>query len=164
MKKLIAMLLVGILALSATAFAATYNHDDDITFEYDDKYFEVSQDDHPDDEDLVLLKKDNNYIIIHLHEMKDGETFPKLEEIETENNAKVETMETWANYKNVLTYAYDADGFHEEVFIAPVYDDDGEIDAILTVNVGNETIEDEEAAIEFSDKVSDVINTLKVDD
>ena len=35
--------------------------------------------------------------------------------------------------------------------IAPIYDDDGEIDDILTVNINGEIIEDEEAAMESSD-------------
>ena len=34
MKKMLIMLLVAILTLSATAFAATYTHEDDIRFEY----------------------------------------------------------------------------------------------------------------------------------
>lgn len=35
--------------------------------------------------------------------------------------------------------------------IAPIYDDDGEIDDILAVNINGEIIEDEEAAMESSD-------------
>ena len=44
MKKMIVMLLVAILALSTTAFAATYTHEDDIRFEYDDAEFEITMD------------------------------------------------------------------------------------------------------------------------
>ena len=48
--------------------------------------------------------------------------------------------------------------------IAPIYDDDGEIDDILTVNINGEIIEDEEAAMESSDWTSEVVDTLKVID
>ena len=44
--------------------------------------------------------------------------------------------------------------------IAPIYDDDGEIDDILTVNINGEIIEDEEAAMESSDWTSEVISTM----
>ena len=47
---------------------------------------------------------------------------------------------------------------------APIYDDDGEIDDILTVNINGEIIEDEEAAMESSDWTSEVVDTLKVID
>ena len=55
MKKIITMILIALLALSTTAFATIYRHYDDITFEYDDTLFEISMDDHTDDEDLVIL-------------------------------------------------------------------------------------------------------------
>ena len=45
-----------------------------------------------------------------------------------------------------------------------VYDDDGEIDDILTVNIGGPVIEDEKAAMESSDKISGVVDTLKIID
>ena len=39
--KTLVMLLAAILAMSATAFAATYDHDD-ITFEYDENALEIT--------------------------------------------------------------------------------------------------------------------------
>lgn len=168
MKKFFAILLAATLTLAASAFAATYTYKDDITFEYNDKFFEITMDDHTDDEDLVILTdKNGGFVRIHLGDLDDGETFPTLEdfkEIEEANDTKVEVMDQWANYKNVFTYGYDVDNYHEDVFIAPVYDDDGEIDAILTVNIGGEKIEDEDAAMDSSDWISEVVDTLRVDD
>lgn len=168
MKKLFALLLAGAMALSAGAFAATYTHEDDIRFEYDENYFEISMEDHTDDEDLIILTdKNQDSIRIHLRELDDGEKFPTLEELkasEATQDSVVEQMDTWANFKNVLNYGYDIDTYHEDIFIAPVYDDDGEIDAILTVNIGSEPIADEEKAMERSDLISQVVDSLIVDD
>ena len=58
MKKIIAVLMAAILALAlcTTAFAAAYtDRDRDLTFEYDDKLFEITMDDQTDDELLVIL-------------------------------------------------------------------------------------------------------------
>ena len=41
MKKFFALVLIAILALTATAFAETYRYEDDITFNYDEKLFDV---------------------------------------------------------------------------------------------------------------------------
>ena len=54
MKKLIALTITALLALSAVAFAETYRADD-ITFEYDENAFEISLDDRTDDEITVVL-------------------------------------------------------------------------------------------------------------
>ena len=171
MKKLFALALIAILALTATAFAETYRYEDDITFNYDEKLFDITMDDHTDDEDLVILstKDGNNFVRIHLAELDDGETFPTIadfKDLEEGLGVKVETLETWANgYKNVFTYAVDnEDGTMETTFIAPVYDDDGEIDDILTVRIGVEKDVDEAAAMARDDAISDILNTLKVDD
>jgi len=166
MKKIIALILIGILALStAGAFAATYNHDDDLSFTYDDAYFTITMDDHTDDEDLVILSdKNNGFVRIHLADLDDGEKFPTAEEVATAQNVEVETLETWGNFKNVVTYTYTIDTYTETVFIAPVYDDDGDVDDILTVNIGAEKIENEDAAMERSDRISEIVDTLKADD
>ena len=166
MKKIIALILIGILALStAGAFAATYNHDDDLSFTYDDAYFTITMDDHTDDEDLVILSdKNNGFVRIHLADLDDGEKFPTAEEVATAQNVEVETLETWGNFKNVITYTYTIDTYTETVFIAPVYDDDGDVDDILTVNIGAEKIENEDAAMERSDRISEIVDTLKADD
>jgi len=166
MKKIIALILIGILALStAGAFAATYNHDDDLSFTYDDAYFTITMDDHTDDEDLVILSdKNNGFVRIHLADLDDGEKFPTAEEVATAQNVEVETLETWGNFKNVVTYTYTVAASTETVFIAPVYDDDGDVDDILTVNIGAEKIENEDAAMERSDRISEIVDTLKADD
>ena len=172
MKKLFALALIAILALTTTAFAATYRYDDDdIVFTYDENLFDVTMDDHTDDEDLVILstKDEKNFIRIHLADLDDGETFPTLadfKDVEEGLGVKVETLETWANgYKNVFTYTVDnGDGTTETTFIAPVYDDDGEIDDILTVRIGVEKDVDEEAGMARDDAISEIVNTLKVDD
>ena len=147
MKKLFALALIAILALSTTAFAATYRYDDDdIVFTYDENLFDVN-----------------------LADLDDGETFPTLadfKDVEEGLGVKVETLETWANgYKNVFTYTVDnGDGTTETTFIAPVYDDDGEIDDIMTVRIGVEKDVDEEAGMARDDAISEIVNTLKVDD
>lgn len=166
MKKFFALILIAILVLSAAgAFAATYNHDDDLTFTYDDAFFTITMDDHTDDEDLVILSDGNEgFVRIHLAELEDGEKFPTAEEVAAAQNVEAETLETCGSFKNVITYTYTIDTYTETVFIAPVYDDDGDIDDILTVNIGGEKIEDEDAAMERSDRISEVVDTLRVDD
>ena len=167
MKKIIAVLLVAMLAMSASALAATYTYPDcDFTFDYNEEFFEITMDDHTDDEDLVILTdKNKDGIAIHLGDLDDGETFPTAEEVAEAMGVEVETMEEWGNFKNVLSYeTTDEDGFYQVVFIAPVYEDDGDIDDILTVTIGVMPIEDEEAAMETSDWISEVVDTLKIID
>lgn len=48
MKKLIALIMAALLALSAVAFAETY-HTGDVVFDYDEKVFDISLDDSTDD-------------------------------------------------------------------------------------------------------------------
>jgi len=84
MKKAFALLLIAILTLSATAFAATYTSDD-IRFKYEDAMFEVSYEDRTDDESTVILSgKDEawgtTYIRFYVHDLEDGETFPTMED------------------------------------------------------------------------------------
>lgn len=166
MKKIIAFVLISILAMSAAAFADTTYTYDDLTFDYDENYFAIEMEDHTDDEDLVSLSdKNGGYIRIHLRDLEDGEKFPTAEEIAASRGVEVETLETWGNFKNTLYFELkDADGAVEYVFIAPVYEKDGEIDDILTVNIGGPAIEDEDAAMESSDQISAVVDTLKVVD
>ena len=164
MKKIVAILIAAILAISATAFAATYVYDD-ITFDYDENFFTITTDDHTDDEDLVILTdKNGGFVRIHLRDMEDGETFPTAESIAQTVGVEVIAMDEWANFKNVLCYDLTGeDSYYESVFIAPVYDDDeNEIDDILTINIGGPTIADEDAAIESSDLTSEVVDTLRV--
>ena len=171
MNKFFAILIAAVLALSCTAaFAATYNYDNDIAFEYDDAKFEISMDDHTDDEDLVILTgKDaawgDTFIRIHLRDLEDHETFPTMDEFTAMPDAKDLTQGEWLDYKDVFMYTVEnVEGGTEYYFIAPVTDDDGEIEAILTVNIGVSEVDDEDAAMDRDDLISDVLDTLKVDD
>ena len=121
--------------------------------------------DHGDEEDMVILHdKNQGGIRIHLRDMEDGETFPTAEEIAKDLNVEVTKMDEWGNFKDVLTYDTQSDNFIESVFIAPIYDDDGEIDDILTVRIGVEKDVDEAAGMARDDAISEIVNTLKVDD
>ena len=169
MKKFFAILLVAILALSTAAFAATYNHDGDIRFEYDDAKFDISMDDHTDDEDLVILSgKDaawgETFIRIHLDDLHDGETFPTMDEFTAMPDAKDLTQGEWLGFKDVFMYTVDSEDASNSFFIAPVTDDDGEVEDILTVEIGITKIEDDEAAMTRDDLISNVVDTLKIDD
>jgi hypothetical protein len=168
MKKLIALIVATLLALSAVAFAETYRSDD-ITFEYDEKAFEVSLDDRTDDETTVVLHGKNEawgntFISFYLRDLEDGEKLPTMEEMSQIPDTTV-TQGDWNGYKDVFMYTleYD-DGTSEHFFIAPVMDDDGrEIDDMLTVQIGVSKIEDESAAMARDDAISAVVDSLKVD-
>ena len=171
MNKIFAIMIAAVLALSCTAaFAATYTHEDDIRFEFDDAKFEITMDDHADDEDLVILTgKDaawgDTFIRIHLRDLEDHETFPTMDEFTAMPDAKDLTQGEWNGFRNVFMYTVEyEDGGSEHYFIAPVTDDDGEIDHILTVNIGISPIEDEETAMTRDDLISAVVDTLRVDD
>ena len=171
MNKFFAILIAAVLALSCTAaFAATYTHDDDIRFEYDDARFEISMDDHTDDEDLVILAgKDaawgDTFIRIHLADLRDGESFPTMDEFTAMPDARDLTQGEWNGFKDVFMYnVAGEDGWTEYYFIAPVTDDDGEIEDILTVNIGTGKVDDEEAAMARDDQISAVLDTLRVND
>ena len=171
MNKFFAILIAAVLALSCTAaFAATYTHEDDIRFEFDDAKFEITMDDHTDDEDLVILTgKDeawgNTFIRIHLADLRDGETFPTMDEFTAMPDAKDLTQGEWNGFKDVFMYTVEyEDGASEHYFIAPVIDDDGEVEDILTVVIGVSPIEDEDLAMTRDDLISAVLDTLQVDD
>ena len=170
MNKFFAILIAAVLALSCTAaFAATYTHDDDIRFEYDDARFEIAMDDHTDTEDLIILNgKDeawgDTFIRIHLAELIDNEVFPTLDDF-VDMGDTVVTQGEWNGFKDVFMYTveYD-DGTTEYYFIAPVTDDDGEVEDILTVIIGVSRMDDEDAAMERDDLISSVMDSLKIDD
>ena len=169
MRKLIALIVAALLALSATAFAETYRSDD-ITFEYDEKAFEVSLDDRTDDEATVVLHGKNEvwgntFISFYLKDLDDGEQFPTMEEMSQIPDTTV-TQGDWNGYKNAFMYTleYD-DGTSEHFFIAPVMDkDDKEIEDVLTVHIGITKLDDEDAAMARDDAISAVVHTLKVND
>ena len=168
MKKIITMILIALLALSTTAFATIYRHYDDITFEYDDTLFEISMDDHTDNEDMIILTgKDtawgNTFIRIHLRELDDGEQFPTKDEFTPIADVEV-TQGDWNGYKNVFMYTIeDEDGTSDSFFIAPVADDDGKIEDILTVEISVSRIDDEETAMARDDAISAVVDSLKIE-
>ena len=170
MKKFFAVLIAAVLALSCTAFAATYAYEDDITFEYDDTKFEITMDDHTEDEDMIILDgKDeswgNTFVRIHLAELRDGETFPTMDTFTVMPDIKDLSQGEWNGFTDVIMYTVEyEDGTSEHYFIAPVTDDDGEIEDVLTVTICVTTLEDEEAATTRDDLISAMLTTLKLDD
>ena len=50
------------------------------------------------------------------------------------------------------------------MFIAPVIDDDGEAEEMVTVTIGVTKLEDEYAAMARDDVISAIVDTLRVDD
>ena len=57
----------------------------------------------------------------------------------------------------------DEDGTSDSFFIAPVADDDGEIEDILTVEISVSKIDDEETAMARDDAISAVVDSLKIE-
>ena len=170
-KKRLMILIAAVLALSCTAaFAATYTRDDDIRFEYDENAFEIVMDDHTDDEDLVILTGKNEawgetFVRIHLRDLDDGEKFPTMDEFTAMPDAKDLTQGEWNGFKDVFMYTVEyEDGDAEHYFIAPVTDNDGEVEDILTVIIGVSKLDDEGAAMARDDQISAVLDTLRVDD
>ena len=169
MKKLIAILMAALLALSTVAFAETYRSDD-LNFEYDENAFEITVDDRTDDETTVVLYGKNEawghtFVAFYVRDLKDGEKFPTMEEMSQIPDTTV-TQGDWNGYKNVFMYTleYD-DGTSEHLFTAPVMDkDDKEVEDLLTVHIGVTKIEDESAAMARDDAISAVVDSLKVDD
>ncbi|MGX8706622.1 MAG: hypothetical protein ACSW8J_08595 [bacterium] len=169
-KKLIAALLAAAMLLGCAALAQTYRYEDDLTFTYDENCFEIATEDHTDDEDMVVLNfKDaewgDGYIRIHLRDMEDGEKFPTLQdfaELEQGLNTQV-TQGEWNGYKDVFMYDVDDGDTLEATFIVPIYDDDDrEVEDILTVKICVTHIDDEETAMARDDRISEVVDTLKV--
>ena len=171
MKKIIALIMAMLLALSASALAATYTSDD-INFDYDDSALEITQEEHKDDDDTVILGFKNKawgdgYIRIRFQEIPDeGEAYPTWEEIAESlgtTTDKMENLPTWGNYTDVITTSIETGNITETVFIVPVFDDDNHAD-MLTITIGTAKLEDEDAAIARDDAISQVVDTLKVND
>ena len=169
MKKIIVMLMIAALALSTAALAETYKCDD-LRFEYDATAFDITMDDHTDDEDLIILSGKNEawgdtYVRIYLQELEDDERFPTLDDF-VDMGDTVVTQGDWNGYNDVFMYSYETeDGATVSLFIAPVAgDDDGEIDDILTVEIGVCPIEDDETAMDRDDLISGILDSLIVDD
>ena len=122
------------------------------------------------DEDLVILTATDaawgeTFVRIHLADLNDGETFPTMDEFTAMPDAKDLTQGEWLGFKDVFMYTveYD-DGTSEHYFIAPVTDDDGEVEDILTVIIGVSKLDDEGAAMARDDQISAVLDSLKLDD
>lgn len=169
MKKLIALIIATLLALSSVcAFAATYRHDD-LTFTYDDTLFEVTMDDHTDDEDLVILTPkdtawgEETYVRIYLKDL-DGDKFPTKDEFTAMPGASEVTQGDWNGFKDVLMYTVTNDsGSTESYFTVPIYDDD-EIEDMLAIVVSVSKIDNEDVEMARSDAISAILDSLKVDD
>jgi hypothetical protein len=169
MKKLVVMLMVALLALSAVAFAEPYRSGN-IAFEYDEKAFEISLDDNLDDETTVVVYGKNEawghtYVSFYLKDLNDGEKFPTADELAKNNDTTV-TEGDWNGYKNVLMYTVEGDdGMTRSYFVVPVMDDDGhEIDDMLEVQIGVSKIDDEATTMERDDAISAVVDSLKLVD
>lgn len=168
MKKIFAMILIAILALTASAFAEIYRSDD-ITFEFDEQAFEITKDDRTDDEtDVVIYGKNEawgpTYINFYLKDLEDGEKMPTSDQLAAENNTTV-TQGEWNGFQNVLMYTLEGDdGMTRDFFVIPVLDDDREVEDILTVQIGTSRIDDEAVLMERDDAISAVVDSLKVDD
>ena len=169
MKKLIAILMAALLALSTVAFAEIYRSDD-LNFEYDENAFEITVEDRTDDETTVVLYGKNEawghtFVAFYVRDLKDGEKFPTMEEMSEIPDTTV-TQGEWNGYTDVFMYTLENDdGTAESYFIAPVKDkDDKEIEDVLTVHIGTSKIEDEAVLQERDDAISAVVDSLKVDD
>jgi hypothetical protein len=169
MKKLIAILMAALLALSTVAFAEIYRSDD-LNFEYDENAFEITVEDRTDDETTVVLYGKNEawghtFVAFYVRDLKDGEKFPTMEEMSQMPDTTV-TQGEWNGYKDVFMYTLENDdGTAESYFIAPVMDkDDKEIEDVLTVHIGTSKIEDEAVLQERDDAISAVVDSLKVDE
>ena len=174
MKKIFAMLLTVAMLLTCAAMgeAKTYtNPDNDLSFTYDDAVLEISLEDKTDDELMVVLNgKDaawgNAYVKIHLADLdgENGDTFPTLAdfaEMEAGLNTTV-TQGDWNGFKDVFSYTIDDGDSLEKVFIAPVCDDDNEVEDILTITIGIDRIANEEASMNRDDAISAVLDSLKI--
>ena len=176
MKKMLALIMATLLALSAAAFAEVAKWEtgesipDVLRCDEMASLFEISLDDRTDDETTVVLHGKNEawgntFISFYLKDLDDGETFPTMADMSQIPDTTV-TQGDWNGYKNVFMYTleYD-DGTSEHFFTAPVMDDDDkEVEDLLTVHIGVTKIEDESVAMERDDAISAVVDSLKVDD
>lgn len=169
MKKMIALLIAALLALSAAAFAETYRSDD-LTFVYDENAFEIARAEERDDETEVALNGKNEawgptYINFYLKDVHDGEKIPTADELAKANSAEV-TQGEWNGYRNVLMYTVEeGDGITRSCFVVPIMDDDDdEVEDLLTVQIGVSQIDDEAVLMGRDDAISAILDSLKVDD
>jgi hypothetical protein len=171
MKKIFVMMLAAILALSATAFAATYNLDNDISFEYDENSFKILKEEHRDDEDVVALGFQNadwgdGFITIDLADVDTNSPFPTLEAMQSELSGVDVIQGDWANFKNVISFSIEQDGVTSSNFIVPIYDDDNpnKVDDGMTVSISVTQAANDQATADRDDAISNLVNSIKVID
>ena len=163
MKKFFALMLIVALLMTGTALAAGY-HRDELTFDYDKKAFNITMDDHTDTEDLVILTGKskawgNAYVRIHLRSLDEGEAFPTPADFK--DMPEEVTQGEWNGFEDVIMYTVDDDTFTESYYIVPVTLGDGAA-ALLTVRIGVDKLDDEEASMKRDDMISAVMDTLIV--
>ena len=169
MKKRIALLLITALMLTGLALAEQQYRRDDISFTYDENAFEIVLENKADDEQLVELRGKaaawgETFIRIYLADMDDGDVVPSLEYFK--DRGIEATQGAWGRFENAFTYQEvdSADALNDSFFVVPIQDDDGDVDDILTVQVGVTMISDEAVAMERDDLISNVLDTLVIDD
>lgn len=163
MKRLFAIMLTVALLMTGTALATGY-HKDALTFDYDKKAFSITMDDHTDTEDLVILTaKDKTFgdafVRIHLRRMDAGEAAPTVADFK--DMPEEVTQGEWNGFEDVIMYTVDDDAFTESYYIVPVTLGDGAA-ALLTVRIGVDKLDDEEASMKRDDMISAVMDTLIV--
>lgn len=153
-RKLLAALLIALLALSFTAASAAAFSDVGLSFDYDEELFFIGSGEGDDDEKVVSLGARDftwgeTYIIIHLSVLGEDASLPTVEDFA---EAGIEaTRGEWNGYADVIMYA-DGD---ERAFVVPV--DEAHV---MTVSVHASDIDDEELAMARDDAVSAVLDSL----
>ena len=172
MKKLTCALLAIALMLLMAAMAETRTYEDpdgEIAFDYDTDEFDIAMDDEGDDEHLIILagtQQDwGEYSIrFHLRDLEEGEAAPTLAdfaEIEAALDTEV-TQGEWNGFEDAFYYDVSSEEDYEMVFVVPLYDEGGEADELLTINVAVSALDDEEIGMARDDAISAVLDTLEV--
>ena len=158
MKKMIALMMIAAMLLTAVAFAEEYRCER-IAFTYDENFFEISYDDVGENDDhLVVLsskneEQDNAYIRFYTYMQAEGEQIPTAESVqELYPDAEV-TQGEWNGFYDVVMF----DNGDEFTYLVPLTT--GEV---LTVGVGVTEIEDEDVAAYRDDMISAVLDTLEI--
>ena len=165
MKKIFALLLAAMLLLSSVALCEV-ERNDNIVFNYDENVFEITMDDHTEDEDLIILSATDEawgdtFIRFQLGKMGEGVSFPTAEEMAEAAEAEV-TQGDWNGFKDVLMYTVNYEDYTENNFVVPIAGDDGVTKSALYVQVGASTIDDDETAMARDDQISAVLDSLKI--
>ena len=171
MKKIISLILVAILALTAAfalAESATFtDRADDFTFTYDTEAFEITLEEYQSetDDDLVLVLSGRNEawgnVFIQMNRVAlDVENEEAMAAYREAEEALIEgagaTRIEWNGFAEVLTYSFDDEECVEQTFVIPCTDDE-----TLSILIHADKIEDEEIAMERDDRISAVLDSLK---